>query len=111
MIAQAQRFGIDTLFVLTEPRLARHLSLLGVHIKRIGGPVEHLGKRVPSMMSVPSIVGGFGPFVRPLYEQIAGEVTRGYGSGTEFELQECRNAPHAVNAHSPLELAPGMSGT
>ncbi len=44
MIAQAQRFGIDTLFVLTEPRLARHLSLLGVHIKRIGGPVEHRGR-------------------------------------------------------------------
>ena len=79
MIAQAQRFGIDTLFVLTEPRLARHLSLLGVHIKRIGGPVEHRGKRVPSMMSVPSIVGGFGPFVRPLFEQIDGEVRAAYG--------------------------------
>lgn len=46
MIAQAQRFGIDnSLVVVTEPRLARHLSLLGVHIKRIGGPVEHRGKR------------------------------------------------------------------
>ena len=81
MICQAQRHGIDTLFVLTEPRLARHLSLLGVHIKRIGGPVEHRGKRVPSMMSVPEITGGFGPFARPLYEHIAAEVAAGY-SGT-----------------------------
>ena len=87
MIAQAQRFGIDTLFVLTEPRLARHLSLLGVHIKRIGGPVEHRGRRVPSMMSVPEIVGGFGPFVRPLYEQIDGEVAAGYGDAQSARMQ------------------------
>ena len=79
MLAQAQRFDIETLFVLTEPRLARHLSLLGVNIKRIGGPVEHRGRRVPSMMSVPGIVSGFGPFVRPLYERIAAEVATGYG--------------------------------
>ena len=98
MIAQAQRFGIDTLFVLTEPRLARHLSLLGVQIKRIGGPVEHRGRRVPSMMSVPGIVSGFGPFVRPLYEQIAGEVTAGYGSALSARIQ----APDATSiAASP----------
>lgn len=87
MISQAQRFGIDTLFVLTEPRLARHLSLLGVHIKRIGGPVEHRGRRVPSMMSVPEITGSFGPFVRPLYEQIAGEVAAGYGGVSMARLR------------------------
>ncbi|MBK7082392.1 MAG: PEP-CTERM/exosortase system-associated acyltransferase [Betaproteobacteria bacterium] len=96
MIAQAQRFGIDTLFVLTEPRLARHLSLLGVHIKRIGGPVEHRGRRVPSMMSVPGIVSGFGPFVRPLYEQIAGEVQAGYDGSNA-----ARARPAGLAASSP----------
>jgi N-acyl amino acid synthase of PEP-CTERM/exosortase system len=94
MICQAQRHGIDTLFVLTEPRLARHLSLLGVHIKRIGGPVEHRGKRVPSMMSVPSIVDGFGPFVRPLYEHIRDQVATGYRGA-----QSARS--HALGSNSP----------
>ena len=98
MICQAQRHGIDTLFVLTEPRLARHLSLLGVHIKRIGGPVEHRGKRVPSMMSVPSIVSGFGPFVRPLYEHIRDQVAAGYGDAqsarSEAQVPNLAVAPH-----------------
>jgi N-acyl amino acid synthase of PEP-CTERM/exosortase system len=102
MICQAQRHGIDTLFVLTEPRLARHLSLLGVHIKRIGGPVEHRGKRVPSMMSVPGIVGGFGPFVRPLYEQIDGEVAEGY-AGKQSVLTE---APVTTSVAAPPWGAP-----
>jgi N-acyl amino acid synthase of PEP-CTERM/exosortase system len=79
MIAQAHRFGIEKLFVLTEPRLARHLSLLGVRIERIGGPVEHRGRRVPSMMSVPGILKSFGPIVRPLYDHIAASVDAGYG--------------------------------
>jgi N-acyl amino acid synthase of PEP-CTERM/exosortase system len=80
MISQALRFGADTLFMLTEPRLARHLSLLGVKIVRIGGPVEHRGRRVPSMLNAPGIVAGFGPLARPLYEHIAGEVAAGYGA-------------------------------
>lgn len=78
MIAQARRHGIETLFVLTEPRLVRHLAFLGVRSKRIGGPVEHRGRRVPSMLSVPGIVKGFGPVVRPLYEAIEAEVDAGY---------------------------------
>ena len=94
--------GIDTLFVLTEPRLARHLSLLGVHIKRIGGPVEHRGRRVPSMLSVPGIVGGFGPFVRPLYEQIDGEVAEGY-AGKQSVLTE---APVTTSVAAPPWGAP-----
>jgi len=98
MICQAQRHGIDTLFVLTEPRLARHLSLLGVHIKRIGGPVEHRGKRVPSMMSVPSIVSGFGPFVRPLYEHIRDQVAAGYG-GAQSDRSQALAQASAVAPH------------
>jgi len=78
MIAQARRHGVETLFMLTEPRLARHLSLLGVRIQRVGGPVEHRGRRVPSMLSVPGIVKSFGPFVRPLYETIEAEIDTAY---------------------------------
>ena len=78
MLVQAQRHGVETLFMLTEPRLARHLSLLGVRIQRIGGPVEHRGRRVPSMLSVRATVKSFGPIVRPLYDSIAAEIDTGY---------------------------------
>ena len=80
MLVQAKRHGVDTLCMLTEPRLARHLSLLGVRIKRVGGPVEHRGRRVPSMLSVSHTVKGFGSLVRPLYEAIESEMNAGYRS-------------------------------
>jgi len=78
MIAQAQKHGIETLFMLTEPRLAKHLARLGVDIRRIGGPVEHRGQRVPSMISVQSVVRGLNFVVRPLYEVIEREVDAAY---------------------------------
>lgn len=78
MLVQARRHGAENLFMLTEPRLVRHLALLGVRCKRVGGPVEHRGRRVPSMLSVQRTVRGFGPLVRPLYEAIEAEIDAGY---------------------------------
>lgn len=73
-IEMAALHGIDTLFVLTEPRLASHFSKLGVKVRQIGGPVEHRGTRVPSVMSVSAILDGLNFVVRPLYKVIAAEV-------------------------------------
>lgn len=73
-IEMAALHGIDTIFVLTEPRLANHFSKLGVKIRQIGGPVEHRGTRLPSVMSVSAILGGLNFVVRPLYKVIAAEV-------------------------------------
>lgn len=76
-IELARLHGIGTLFVLTEPRLAQHFVKLGVEIRRIGGPVEHRGTRVPSVMSVASILDGLNFLVRPLYKVVAEEVHAG----------------------------------
>jgi N-acyl amino acid synthase of PEP-CTERM/exosortase system len=78
MLALARRRGIETLFVLTEPRLSKHLSRLGVDIRTIGGGVEHRGLRIPSMMSVERVIGGLNFLVRPLFEAITREVEAGY---------------------------------
>lgn len=78
MIAQARRHGIETLLVLTEVRLASHLSRLGIRVQRIGGPIEHRGSRVPSLIVVDEVIAGFGAFVRPLYKVIADEIDIGY---------------------------------
>ncbi len=98
MLVQALRFGADTLFMLTEPRLARHLSLLGVKIERIGGPVEHRGRRVPSMLNASGIVSSFGPLARPLYEHIAAEVVAGYGEATSALHAQSGNLGHPLPA-------------
>jgi N-acyl amino acid synthase of PEP-CTERM/exosortase system len=73
MLVMAQRHGIKTLFMLSEPRLARHLSMLGGSVLQIGAPIEHRGSRVPCMMDVDSIVADIHPATKPLYREVIAE--------------------------------------
>ncbi|THF60497.1 PEP-CTERM/exosortase system-associated acyltransferase [Pseudothauera rhizosphaerae] len=77
-VALASRSGIDTLFVLTEPRLASHFAKLGVEIRQIGGGVEHRGLRVPSVMDVPGIVKNMRLIIKPIWRVIQEEIEQGY---------------------------------
>lgn len=76
-IELARVHGIETLFVLTEPRLASHLGRIGVEITAIGDPVEHHGTRLPSMMNTRTILDNLKPLFRPLYLTVAREVAAG----------------------------------
>jgi len=80
----ARQHGISTLLLLTEPKLATQLKRLGVQIRQIGGPVEHRGTRVPSVINVASVIDGLNFLLRPLYEVVAEEVRVG------VEQQHCR---------------------
>lgn len=75
-IALAERNGLDTLFVLTEPRLAAHFSRLGVNIRQIGGPVSHRGIRIPSMLTVREVIEEMRPTLRPLWAVVSEEISR-----------------------------------
>ncbi|MDD3352497.1 PEP-CTERM/exosortase system-associated acyltransferase [Zoogloea sp.] len=81
VIALAKQEGIETLFVLTEPRLADHFAKLGVKITQIGGPVQHRGTRVPSMMNVDSIIKGLRFFVKPIWRVVDEQIQAGYAAG------------------------------
>ena len=81
VVALARSEGIETLFMLTEPRLADHFSKLGVRITQIGGPVEHRGVRVPSMMNVSDVVAGLRFFVKPIWRVVLAEIDAGYAMG------------------------------
>lgn len=81
VVAMAKREGIETLFMLTEPRLADHFSKLGVRIIQIGGPVEHRGIRVPSMMSVSEVIARLRFFVKPIWRVVVAEIDAGYTMG------------------------------
>jgi N-acyl amino acid synthase of PEP-CTERM/exosortase system len=76
IIAMADIHGVESLFMLTEPRLAGHFATLGMAVRQIGTLIEHRGLRVPSMVSVSGTVSRLDEYVRPLYLQIAKEVTR-----------------------------------
>jgi len=81
VIALAKREGLETLFMLTEPRLASHFAKLGVKIVQIGGPVEHRGIRVPSMMNVDSVIKGLRFFMKPIWKVVVEEIDAGYAGG------------------------------
>lgn len=81
VVALAKREGIETLFMLTEPRLADHFAKLGVRITQIGGPVEHRGVRVPSMMNVNDVIAGLRFFVKPIWRVVIAEIDAGYAMG------------------------------
>jgi N-acyl amino acid synthase of PEP-CTERM/exosortase system len=78
MIAQARHHGIETLFMLTERRLTRQLSRLGVNLRVIGAPIQHRGVRHPSMMVVQEVIDGLSFFVRPLFAVITSEMEAAY---------------------------------
>jgi len=68
--AIARRFGIEHVFVLTEPRLASHFVRIGFDIRAVGRSIEHRGTRVPSLLSSSKVVAGLRPLIRPMYEVI-----------------------------------------
>jgi N-acyl amino acid synthase of PEP-CTERM/exosortase system len=78
VVAAATLHDIHTLFVLTEPRLAEHLHKLGLRILQIGPPVEHRGKRLPSLIDVNPVADGLGGAMRPLYEHVLESLRLGY---------------------------------
>ncbi|MGQ5522120.1 PEP-CTERM/exosortase system-associated acyltransferase [Chitinimonas sp. PSY-7] len=72
------RVGIDHLFVLTEPRLAKHFSKIGFDIRQIGDAIEHRGLRVPSHLSPAVIEQNLKPMLRPLYEVVKTAIDHGF---------------------------------
>jgi len=68
--------GIDTMFVLSEPKLAHHFARLGVTITQLGAPVEHRGTRIPSALDVQGILRGLNFVMRPLHKVIAEDIRR-----------------------------------
>jgi N-acyl amino acid synthase of PEP-CTERM/exosortase system len=76
----ARLSGIETLFVLTENRLAAHFNKLGFQLQFIGEPIEHHGTRLPSVMSVSAIIGNMRGNLRPLYQTIASDIEKAFRS-------------------------------
>jgi len=80
LIAIARKNGIETLFVLTEPRLAASITRLGVNVKPIGGAIEHRGVRIPHVMCVEDIIDGMNPYLRRFYDSISDEISAAIAS-------------------------------
>jgi hypothetical protein len=77
VIELGRQNGIDTLFMLTEPREVSTLSKLGVKCEFIGGAIEHRGQRVPSRVSTGRMAKDVNFLVRSFYRTCAAEIAQG----------------------------------
>ncbi|APW38405.1 GNAT family N-acetyltransferase [Rhodoferax koreense] len=94
-VALARRQGVEYLFTLTEPRLAEHFGKLGVHIVPIGGPVEHRGQRIPSMLRVEGMYDSLRALVKPLWNTINEQIDGVYSAHAEQQAPQSAAAPLA----------------
>lgn len=60
--------GLSGVFVMMEPRLARHLSLYDIHFTPVGEVVDYHGRRGPYYISREALLDGLSP---PLAELLA----------------------------------------
>jgi N-acyl amino acid synthase of PEP-CTERM/exosortase system len=54
--AMGLNHGLDGVFAMMEPKLARQLSRFGIHCQQAGDAVEHRGTRVPYFISSNSLL-------------------------------------------------------
>lgn len=78
VFALAERHRLDKLFLLVEPRLARHLNHIGIRNEQIGGGAEHRGLRVPAMMDVAQIIGHLNPLLRGIFDVVQEDLDAAY---------------------------------
>lgn len=78
VMEMAQRCGIEKLYFLTEPSLAKHFTKLGGKLSPIGGAIEHRGKRAPYEVDVKETRGKVNLLIRPLNKVIIREIDEGY---------------------------------
>lgn len=77
-IALAKRLGLDMVFILTEPRLAKHFNKIGFRVHPIGTPIEHRGQRIPSLVTVAETEENLPRSIRPLYQLLCDEIGSGF---------------------------------
>lgn len=68
--------GLDGVYALMEPRLARRLGTYGIRFIQVGNPVEHRGERAPFFISRGDLFEGLPPPVRGLLDVVERDLRR-----------------------------------
>lgn len=66
--------GLDCIFAMMEPRLARHLRRFGIHFRQVGDLMEYHGTRGPFFISREQVLNELNPDVKELLEYITRQV-------------------------------------
>lgn len=87
VFALADMHGLERLFLLAEPRLARHLNKIGISNEPVGGAIQHRGLRAPAVMRVRHVIDHLDPLLRSIYDVVRDELEAAYrAAGHNVEL-------------------------
>jgi N-acyl amino acid synthase of PEP-CTERM/exosortase system len=78
VFAIAARHGLEQLFLLSEPRLARHLNKIGITNTQIGNPTEHRGFRAPAVMDVQHVITNLEPLLKSVFTHVDAQLEARY---------------------------------
>ncbi len=78
VFAIAELHGLEKLFLLSEPRLARHLNKIGIANQQIGEATEHRGLRAPSVMDVRQVIDNLDPLLHSVFVVVRDELKGAY---------------------------------
>jgi N-acyl amino acid synthase of PEP-CTERM/exosortase system len=82
VFAVAARHGLEQLFLLSEPRLARHLNKIGITNVQIGNPTEHRGFRAPAVMDVQHVITNLDPLLKSVFTHVNAQLDAYYPAAT-----------------------------
>ena len=82
VFAIAARHGLEQLFLLSEPRLARHLNKIGITNVQIGNPTEHRGFRAPAVMDVQHVITNLDPLLKSVFTHVNAQLDAYYPAAT-----------------------------
>lgn len=78
VFAIAARHELKHLFLLSEPRLARHLNKIGITNVQIGKPTEHRGFRAPGVMDVQQVIANLEPLLKSVFTEVDAQLEARY---------------------------------
>ena len=78
LLAIAEKHGLERLFMLTEPRMARHVNKIGIANEQIGTVIEHRGSRAPAMIDVRHLSAHLEPLLKSVYLDVREELNAHY---------------------------------
>jgi N-acyl amino acid synthase of PEP-CTERM/exosortase system len=72
--------GLDGVFAMMEPRLARHLQRFGIIFQQMGQIVDHHGPRAAFYISQKTLLRNLNPEVNKLLNSLLADMLTDYGS-------------------------------
>ena len=67
--------GLESVFAMMEPRLARHLRMTGIRFRQVGEVIEYHGPRAPFHIDRAGLLGRLRPELRELLEAIQSDLS------------------------------------